>query len=352
MIHLTLLRCISTQSHQCRHIHYIKQMSCRLHLLNQPTACSSHRSLSTDNKTLQNKATEIWHTVRDGSKSFLADCRSFIGISARLFNTKMSTESFMQTLTQRELETFYLMSRDLQKVILLGVIILMPFTFVLVGIAIIFLPRLILTHHFWSLAQRSEFMQICVDDRLSLANAFLRPRMLEYIKTKFLRWPQHPYDFEYLHFLAEQDLSSAIMSASHRFHLCRLQQCGFVYSFLLSNPLDKHPRICALNEMDRRLSPTDIATMNGKQIERQLYMRTICIDGLSNDSLRMILQKWAHFAQTTNCTWTKLHAPALLQCHGKSRTLSDEIGYNRDARWEEFQRRKAEFLAKNKWKKV
>ncbi|VDO38205.1 unnamed protein product [Haemonchus placei] len=114
------------------------------------------------------KVYALHRMVVDGSRWCFSDIKTYIRLKRELSSDARSLES----LSMPELEVLVQSGGELAKMLALVVVLQIPGPGDILILLLIFFPRLILTRHFWSDAQRKKFFQIDVER--SLKNCSLR----------------------------------------------------------------------------------------------------------------------------------------------------------------------------------
>lgn len=116
-------------------------------------------------KVLEKKfpgAMKVYRVFMDGVKFFGRDMMDYVKIRAKMLMHNKDMSEF----SRRELELYYQMPNDIRKVWPILVVSSIPMAhYITMPIAYMY-PRYFLTHHFWTLQQRSEFAVINLRDRL------------------------------------------------------------------------------------------------------------------------------------------------------------------------------------------
>ncbi|VDO94697.1 unnamed protein product [Heligmosomoides polygyrus] len=112
------------------------------------------------------KVYALHRMVVDGSRWCFADIKTYVRLKREITNPKQ-----LQNLTMSELEVLVQSGGELAKMIALVVVLQIPGPGDILILLLIFFPRLILTRHFWSDAQRKKYFQL--DVQRSLANSSL-----------------------------------------------------------------------------------------------------------------------------------------------------------------------------------
>lgn len=108
-------------------------------------------------------AAKVYRVFMVGVKEFYAAMKQFLKVT-RIAN---NSANGLRALTRKELELYYQMPKDMVKVAPVLLISALPFAnYVIFPLAYMY-PRYFLTSHFWTLQQRSEFMQLYLKDRIS-----------------------------------------------------------------------------------------------------------------------------------------------------------------------------------------
>ncbi|XGW20069.1 hypothetical protein V3C99_003707 [Haemonchus contortus] len=214
------------------------------------------------------KVYALHRMVVDGSRWCFSDIKTYIRLKRELSSDARSLES----LSMPELEVLVQMPTELPRVVVTAVLVPIPFGFYVIGFAIIFFPRLILTRHFWSDAQRKKFFQIDVER--SLKNCSLRtligdPSSIEQVRLTSL----DQLNFETL----------IALSALHAMY----PWPGVRRRFALR---------CKTMRLLDRVVENNLNSLTERQLHFHLYIRRIEVQPNSSESeLRKALKDWMRF---------------------------------------------------------
>lgn len=127
-------------------------------------------------------AVSIYRVFLVGVKDFYSDMKTFLKVT-RIQN---GSALGLRALTRKEIELYFQMPKDMIKVAPVLLLSTLPFAnYVIFPLAYMY-PRLLLTQHFWSAEQRSDFNQYYLKDRLSYTRKVFRclQAKLELIKPE------------------------------------------------------------------------------------------------------------------------------------------------------------------------
>lgn len=105
----------------------------------------------------------VYKVFKVGVKDFYKDLIQFFGIVKSIYTSSKT----LYSLPRKDLELYHQMPKDMFKV---GPVILfstLPFAFYVVLPLVYYFPRQLLTHHFWTLQQKSEFNILQLQKRLT-----------------------------------------------------------------------------------------------------------------------------------------------------------------------------------------
>ncbi|MFH4979450.1 hypothetical protein AB6A40_006159 [Gnathostoma spinigerum] len=239
----------------------------------------------------------VHRMVVDGCKWCYTDIKTYFILRRELSRGVRTIAEF----DQNELEIFIQTSSELTKLVVILILIPLPATVYIIGIAIIFFPRLTLTRHFWTNEQRKEFWT----SSMARSAALHFEPLKMFLKQKNVRIPS---SFEELRKLRAPSLES--LSIMHHYHLCRIHH---VLPFLGTSRLRK--RAAALRQLDYYLlNMKSIDEMGDQQLYLQLYLRRLQYYGMNIQEMRDELKMWVHYASDPELSVSSyLHAPALFQ---------------------------------------
>lgn len=105
-------------------------------------------------------AMRIYRVFTVGIKDFMKDLKDFVRIVRFLNGNKL------QNLTRKEIELYHQMPKDMRKIAPVLLISALPFANYVIFPLAYMLPRHLLTSHFWTLQQKSEFNVVGLRGRL------------------------------------------------------------------------------------------------------------------------------------------------------------------------------------------
>uniref|UniRef100_A0A1I7X7Y9 LETM1 domain-containing protein n=1 Tax=Heterorhabditis bacteriophora TaxID=37862 RepID=A0A1I7X7Y9_HETBA len=157
----------------------------------------------------------------------------------------------------------------------------LPLTIYLIGFAIIFFPRLVLTRHFWSDNQRKKFFLYDVTKSMTKG-------------TVLRRIIGNPSSVNCIHLPKIEELPTSLVHVLSSIH-------SFYYLPGISRRLSK--RCEAMRELDKRLY-AEIDCLTSRQLYfyftlkiyfQHMYIRRIDYTKQSEQEMRDILRKWLKF---------------------------------------------------------
>ncbi|KAK6729546.1 hypothetical protein RB195_006535 [Necator americanus] len=216
------------------------------------------------------KVHTLHRMVVDGSRWCFSDIKTYLRIKREL-SSKVKT---LADLSMAELEVLVQMPIELPRVAVTAVLIPLPFGFYVVGFAIIFFPRLVLTRHFWSDVQRKEFFQI--DVARSMTNsAFLLGIVGNPASVEGLRLPN------------VEELRGDVLIALSAIHS--------MYPF--PGIRRRFQQRCkAMRQLDKVVG-ANIGSLTARQLHFHLFIRRISNTGNSEAEMRRILKSWLEFTK-------------------------------------------------------
>ncbi|KAK0425999.1 hypothetical protein QR680_009494 [Steinernema hermaphroditum] len=246
------------------------------------------------------RAYKLHRMVKDGCTWCISDMKSYYRIRRDLFRGKRT----LTDLSTSELESYVQTSEEISKLVGIVVIAVMPMTIYVIGFAIIFFPRLILTRHFWSNEQRKEFWAYSL--RKS-ADRHYEPIVenLKVFSTNF----NVPIRFEDVDQLRIPPLLDFPMS--HIVRLCLIHRC-----FPFSGTKRLSHRAEVIRELDsRQLNELHLVDeMDDQQLFMHLFIRRLQYEGKSVPEMRQLLKTWLAASKAiSNDTSLMIHAPILCQ---------------------------------------
>uniref|UniRef100_A0A1I7YXN5 Letm1 RBD domain-containing protein n=1 Tax=Steinernema glaseri TaxID=37863 RepID=A0A1I7YXN5_9BILA len=198
-------------------------------------------------------------------------------------------------------------SEEISKLYGIVAIAVMPFTIYIIGFAIIFFPRLILTRHFWSNEQRKDFWAYSL--KKSAARHY-QP-IAEGVKSLDEK-VKIPMRFEDLGQLKMPPLIEFPMS--HIIRLCLVHRC-----FPFSGIRRLNHRAEVIRELDsRQLNELHLVDeMDDQQLYMHLFIRRLQYDGKSIPEMRQLLKSWLVASKAiSHDPSLMIHAPILCQADG------------------------------------
>lgn len=127
-------------------------------------------------------AMQVYRTFAVGVKEFYKDMKRFLKVT-KIAN---QSEEGLRALTRSEIECYFQTPKDMVKIAPTLIISALPFApYVVFPFAYMY-PRQVLTSHFWTLQQQTEFKQIFLKQRLTYNKAVFRclQAKLELLKDK------------------------------------------------------------------------------------------------------------------------------------------------------------------------
>uniref|UniRef100_A0A0K0F837 LETM1 domain-containing protein n=1 Tax=Strongyloides venezuelensis TaxID=75913 RepID=A0A0K0F837_STRVS len=223
----------------------------------------------------------VYRQILDGFKWCVSDLKMYYMLRQTLRNNKKSIED----LKKEELECLIKTSSDLSKVLTLAVLAPLPLTIYPIILAIIFSPRQVLTHHFWSSQKYKEFFSKNIFSR----SRFHYDSLLSMVKIYHQQ--SLPLKFCDINKEVVNIPSFDEMSVLEKYHLLRFHQVS------LFNGIKKlKERSYLIHSLDDKLRKTlDISVykMNEEEIIVQLYMRKIYFENTDDiEYLRKKLVEW------------------------------------------------------------
>ncbi|PAV76521.1 hypothetical protein WR25_13648 [Diploscapter pachys] len=213
------------------------------------------------------KILSLHRMVMDGSRWCFSDVKSYFSVKSDLYKGVRKIDQ----LTVPELEVQVQMMTEGPKMAVVCILLPLPLTVYIIGAAIIFFPRLVLTRHFWSDEQRFEYFHREVYDS--------QFRTLPGLITLYKKPQDVPQKFE--------DLDINV-----QFSLLRLHGI-YPIPFLGMKRLLK--RMEFLKELDKQIRPK-INSLTERQLIFNLYIRRLDFSLLTADQMRETLRKWVEFS--------------------------------------------------------
>ncbi|KAJ1363155.1 hypothetical protein KIN20_022947 [Parelaphostrongylus tenuis] len=207
--------------------------------------------------------------VVDGSRWCYSDVKTYIRVRRELLSNRRK----LNDLSMDELEVLVQMRMDLPKMSLTAVPLLLPFGFYIIGFAIIFFPRLVLTRHFWTDAQRKEFF---------------RKEVLESMRysSQAKEVIGNPSSVEDVRLPKLEHVGANVLVA-----------LAAVYSMLPLPGIGRRfmQRCEAVRQLDKVIVG-NIESLTERQLNFHLFIRRIVIPTNASDSeMRNLLTKWIKF---------------------------------------------------------
>uniref|UniRef100_A0A1I7YY72 Letm1 RBD domain-containing protein n=1 Tax=Steinernema glaseri TaxID=37863 RepID=A0A1I7YY72_9BILA len=246
---------------------------------------------------------KLHRMVKDGCTWCISDMKCYYRIRRDLLREKRT----LTDLTTDELESYVQTSEEISKLYGIVAIAVMPFTIYIIGFAIIFFPRLILTRHFWSNEQRKDFWAYSL--KKSAARHY-QP-IAEGVKSLDEK-VKIPMRFEDLGQLKMPPLIEFPMS--HIIRLCLVHRC-----FPFSGIRRLNHRAEVIRELDsRQLNELHLVDeMDDQQLYMHLFIRRLQYDGKSIPEMRQLLKSWLVASKAiSHDPSLMIHAPILCQADG------------------------------------
>jgi len=272
-------------------------------------------------ETKHPKAYKMQQKVVNGGRHCFADLKVFVRVSSSLKQGKP-----LDQFTRQELEVYLLTPNDIQKLAVIAFVIALPMTIFILAIALAFFPRLLLTRHFWSLAQTEQFRSIILEKRRlhhyekiaeSLANEIQK---LEDSSTSafdfFQAIKNPPVTLRQLENYAEiiQRVKVDSLPPLCQVHLSRahgLWTWGWGSNGAIR--LRRHAEILAVLDSKLRMEKVDDMTLS--DLKQSLYIRQFDILKLTDESERQLLKDWLNLTKRNSSEAVILHSPILTQLH-------------------------------------
>lgn len=237
----------------------------------------------------------VHRLVVDGSKWCISDIKTY----CRLRRDFLRGTRTIAELDQNELEILIQTNEEIAKLVVIAILIPLPMTVYILGAAVIFFPRLILTRHFWTNEQRRDFWVRSLDRS---AKMHFRP-IREKLKKMGVNLPS---SFEDLKTLRAPEIER--LSFVHLYHLARIHR---IIPFMGVRRL--YLRADALRHLDHFLLQSgSVDAMSDQQLYLQLYLRRLRYYGLSIEEMRKLLKDWVHYSSACGLRASAyLHLPVL-----------------------------------------
>ncbi|CAJ0571329.1 unnamed protein product, partial [Mesorhabditis spiculigera] len=207
----------------------------------------------------------IHRMVVDGSKWCFSDVKTYIRVRRDLSASRRKLEQ----LSVEELEVLVQSGRELMKMSFLVTILQIPGPGDVLILLLIFFPRLILTRHFWTDAQRAEFFASEVQKSQKAAQQILAD--LKTVKIENVALP------------ALKELDNSKMADLARLH-------GLIPLPLPGLKRRLETRAEALRRLDHVLN---FSSLTNRQIVFHCYIRRIDFSGMSNAQMIDALTEWS-----------------------------------------------------------
>lgn len=110
------------------------------------------------------KATQIYQVFKEGVRIFYYDLKNYVKIITIVYTSPASAP--LAKLTRNEIEIYHQLPKDIRKVAPILLFSALPFSLYLILPLIYLFPRQLMTSHFWTLQQKSEFKVIILRERL------------------------------------------------------------------------------------------------------------------------------------------------------------------------------------------
>uniref|UniRef100_A0AAF5DBB7 Letm1 RBD domain-containing protein n=2 Tax=Strongyloides stercoralis TaxID=6248 RepID=A0AAF5DBB7_STRER len=228
----------------------------------------------------------IQRQIFDGCKCCISDLKMYYALRKSQKIDKKNIEDF----NRKELECLIKTSSNLSKILIVSVIAVLPFTIYPLALAIIFLPRLTVTHHFWSKKNYKNFLSTNLALKLNfhyhpllsaieINQSFSLPLNFRDIKKDFISIPK----------LEEIDIIQMC-------HLLRFHQVSLFNG--AKNLKERSFLIYCLDKKLREKLDFNIDNMSEEEVVMQLYMRKIYFK--NTDDIKVLKKKlkdWLKYSE-------------------------------------------------------
>uniref|UniRef100_A0A915KLC8 Letm1 RBD domain-containing protein n=1 Tax=Romanomermis culicivorax TaxID=13658 RepID=A0A915KLC8_ROMCU len=238
-----------------------------------------------------------------GGRACLGDLKEYYRIRQAISRGKP-----LNNLSVHELHILLLTPNDLQKMFLLGTIIVLPFTVFIVGAALqvaysVFFPRFLLTRHFWTPDQIAHFNDVTLQSR---KRHYFDKAILQFFEK--LENKSENVDFardfkKYGRISLEQQHSYESILNSSRLSLDKLR---FVHMFflgrshgiipLLNGELMLKNRAALIKCLDAKLVNTNLYNLNAEELDISLFVRQINARNFGKEAKVHALDRWLKFS--------------------------------------------------------
>ncbi|CEF67180.1 PDZ domain and LETM1-like domain-containing protein [Strongyloides ratti] len=221
----------------------------------------------------------------DGCKSCVSDLKMYNNLRKRQKNNEKSLEDF----DKKELECLIKTSSDRTKLYLIAFVAVLPLTIYPLALAIVFLPRISVTHHFWTKKNYKNFFSINVALKYNLHyDSLLSGIKIKESSNLPLKFCEINKDLINIPKLEEMDFEQ-------RFNLSLFHQVSLFNA--INNLKEKSFLIYCLDNKLREELNLNVDKMNEEEVIMQLYMRKIYFENTDNvEVLKKKLKEWLKYS--------------------------------------------------------
>ncbi|CRK95744.1 CLUMA_CG009201, isoform A [Clunio marinus] len=268
-------------------------------------------------------AMHVYRVFMVGVKDFYSDMKKYFKVNA-IMN---SSEKGIKALTRKEMELWKQMPRDMMKVAPVLLISALPFAnYVIFPLAYMY-PRQLLTSHFWSIQQKSEFQDLFLKERTSVNRKIFRILQAKLESTKssehYKTWNYilgllgsgtHPTADEIIsvrNIFNEKPYSIGTISSSHLKSLCKLHG---IHSWYLKR-LRLSEYCYTMHHIDLAIkSEGGVHNLTTDALRYSCYLRGLNPSNLRNEEMIEWLRDWIKISLTIRYENVSLyvHLPILL----------------------------------------
>nr|CAH7738494.1 unnamed protein product [Callosobruchus chinensis] len=269
------------------------------------------------------EAMKVYRVFVDGVKEFVKDTKEYFRVVVILNKSNFN----FTKLVRREIELYHQMPKDMRKVAPILLFSSLPFAFYIILPLVYMFPRQLLSSHFWSLQQKSEYGTLYLRKRLVHNKPVFRhlQSQLNYLKC-------HPLYNDWGNILGKLGSGSnpcvkevikckplfigepyhlLYLSRNHVVHLLKMHQqhIGWFRRSRLAE------RAFLLKEMDNAIvREGGVHNMSTEVLKKCCYIRGLNPTSLSNEELVIWLTNWIELSsQVDKDSYSLLlHAPVLL----------------------------------------
>uniref|UniRef100_A0A914VTN5 Letm1 RBD domain-containing protein n=1 Tax=Plectus sambesii TaxID=2011161 RepID=A0A914VTN5_9BILA len=236
----------------------------------------------------------VHRVIVDGSKSTLKDIRLYWNVRKDMRNGRP-----ISALNKEELEVLIQCPNEMVHMFWLVVLLQIPLVGDVLIIAIIFLPRLILTRHFWTPDQREEFWSYTIKER---QGRHYRP-VAQALQEHSIQSPLTYEDLSRLAVNTDPLPDPRSLSFLEKYHLCRAY--GILPTFGCIDRLER--RTIAIQAHDLIIAKENLDDVNAAELHKYMHLRQLAFWGKSDSEMRESIRRWLNFS-----TGGKANAPLTL----------------------------------------